>query len=137
MSNSDVYLTLINWRCFDVEIRSSFFFFFKNFSFSNIMIWEQKCFFRVNPKSTSFESQISTLFWRWWTDFVSALKYGYFFNVNIKILILKASWYKNKIVFLELIQNQRCFNVKMRRWFNVDKLELFRRWNMVIFSTLI
>ena len=40
-------------------------------------------------------------------------------------------------MFLESTQNQRCFNVKFRRWFNVDKLMLFRRWNTVIFSTLI
>ena len=25
--------------------------------------------------------------------------------------------------------NQRCFNVKFRHWFYVDKLTLFRRWN--------
>ena len=40
-------------------------------------------------------------------------------------------------LFLESTQNQRCFNVKFRRWFNVDKLTLFRRWNTVIFSTMI
>ena len=52
------------------------------------------------------------------------------FNVNIKII---TSWASSH--FLESTQNQRCFNVKFRRWFNVDML--FRRWNTVIFSTLI
>ena len=32
-------------------------------------------------------------------------------------------------------QNQCCFNVKFGRWFNVDKVMLFRCWNTVIFST--
>ena len=40
-------------------------------------------------------------------------------------------------LFLESTQNQHCFNVKFWRWFNVDKLTFFWRWNMVIFSTLI
>ena len=34
-------------------------------------------------------------------------------------------------------QNQRCFNVKFRRWYNVDKLTLLKRWNAVILSTVI
>ena len=52
---------------------------------------------------------------------VSTLMYGYLFNVDIKILIFQTSWYKNKI----------------RRWFNVDKVTLFRLSNTDIFLTLI
>ena len=44
-------------------------------------------------------------------------------------------WEQNR--FLVSTQNQRCFNVKFRRWFNVDKMTLFRRWNTVTSSTLI
>ena len=44
-------------------------------------------------------------------------------------------------LFLWSTQNQCCFIVKFRRWFNVDKLTLSRRWNTVTntvtFSTLI
>ena len=40
-------------------------------------------------------------------------------------------------MFLQSTQNQRCFNVKFRGWLNVDKLTLIRRWNAVVFSTLI
>ena len=54
-----------------------------------------------------------------------------------RFLIFQTSRYMNKIAFLESAQNQRCFRVKFRRWFNVDKLTLFRRSNTVIFSTLI
>ena len=32
-------------------------------------------------------------------------------------------------------QNQRYFNDKFRRWFNVDKTTLFGCWNIVIYST--
>ena len=32
-------------------------------------------------------------------------------------------------------QNQRYFNDKFRRWFNVDKTTLFECWNIVIYST--
>ena len=35
-------------------------------------------------------------------------------------------WEQNR--FLVSPQNQRCYNVKFWRWFNVDKLTLFRRW---------
>ena len=78
----------------------------------------------VNPKSTLFQ-----------LDIFSTLKYGYLFNVNLNILIFQVLWYKNKIV-LESTQNQRFLNVKFRRWFNVDKLTLFRGWNTCTFSTL-
>ena len=78
----------------------------------------------VNPKSMLFQ-----------LDIVSTLKYGYLFNVILNILIFKALWYKNKIV-LESTQNQRFLIVKFRRWFNVDKLTLFRIWNTCTFSTL-
>ena len=40
-------------------------------------------------------------------------------------------------LFFESTQNQCCFNVKFQRWFNVDKLPLFRHWNTVISSTFI
>ena len=33
-------------------------------------------------------------------------------------------------------QNQCCFNVEFRRWFNFDKETLFRRWNTVTSSML-
>ena len=29
---------------------------------------------------------------------------------------------------LESTQNKRCFNVNFQRWFNIDKLTLFRHW---------
>ena len=71
-----------------------------------------------------------TLFRRWNTV-------GHLFNVDIKILIFQTSWHMNKIDFLESAQNQRCSSVKLRRWFNVNKLTFFRRSNTVIFLTLI
>ena len=43
------------------------------------------------------------------------------------MLIWRFSFFKHS-AFLESTQNQRFFNVKFRRWFNVDKLTLFRRW---------
>ena len=70
-----------------------------------------------------------TLFQRWNTVI--------FLVLLERFLIFQTSWYINKLAFLESAQNQRCFNVKFRRWFNVDKLMLFRRWNTVTFSTLI
>ena len=52
------------------------------------------------------------------------------------ILIFQAPSYKNKIVFRVNLKST-LFNVKFRLWLKVDKLTLFRRWNMIIFSTLI
>ena len=46
------------------------------------------------------------------------------FSVNMKIIISWASQYKNK-TFSESIQNQPCFNVKFRLWFDFDKLTCF------------
>ena len=37
-------------------------------------------------------------------------------------------------MFFRVNHNQRCFNVKLRRWFNVNKLTLFWRWNILIES---
>ena len=56
------------------------------------------------------------------------------FNIDLTYWVC---WYNIGTLSLVLTQNHRCFNVKCRRWFNVDKLTLFRRWNTVIFSTLI
>ena len=39
-------------------------------------------------------------------------------------------------MFLWSTQNQRCSNFKFRRWFNIDKLNLFWCWNTIIISTL-
>ena len=50
------------------------------------------------------------------------LKYGYVFNVNIKLIIFQASLYKNKIVL-----RVNCFNVEFYRWINVDKSTLKQR----------
>ena len=38
-------------------------------------------------------------------------------------------------MLLESTQNQRYFNDKFRRWFNVDKTTLFGCWIIVIYST--
>ena len=58
------------------------------------------------------------------------LKYGYLFNINVKILIFQASWYKENIVFRANQKStlfQRCFNVEFYRWINVDKSTLNQR----------
>ena len=52
------------------------------------------------------------------------------------ILNFQAPSYKNKIVFRVNLKST-LFNVKFQLYFKVDKLTLFRRWNMIIFSTLI
>ena len=39
-------------------------------------------------------------------------------------------------MFLWSTQNQRRSNFKFRRWFNIDKLNLFWCWNTIIISTL-
>ena len=58
-------------------------------------------------------------------------------QILFSITVLKHCIIVKDNSFLESTQNQRCFNVKFRRWFNVDKLTLFRRWNTVIFLMLI
>ena len=85
-------------------------------------------FFRVNPKSTLFQHEISTLIQGWQTDVISTLKYCYLFNVTRKILIFQASLYKNKIVF---IVNPK--STSFQRWI----LSMNQRWQIVIESTWI
>ena len=63
---------------------------------------------------------------RWQTDFVSTLKYGYYFNVTIKILIFQASLYKNKIAFRV---NPK--SALFQRWI----LSMNQRWQIHIEST--
>ena len=58
-------------------------------------------------------------------------------QISFSVTVLKHCIIVKDNSFLESTQNQRCFNVKFRRWFNVDKLTLFRRWNTVIFLMLI
>ena len=55
-------------------------------------------------------------------------------QISFSVTVLKHCIIVKDNSFLESNQNQRCFNVKFRRWFNVDKLTLFRRWNTVIFN---
>ena len=58
------------------------------------------------------------------------LKYGYLFNINVKILIFQASWYKENIFFRANQKStlfQRCFNVEFYQWINGDKLTLNQR----------
>ena len=71
---------------------------------------------------------MSTLIQRWQTEVVSTLKYGYLFNVTIKILIFQASLYRNKIVFR--------VNPKLtlfQRWI----LSMNQRWQTDVESTWI
>ena len=56
------------------------------------------------------------------------MKYGYLFNVNIKILIFQASWYKNKIVFRV---NPK--STLFQRWI----LSINQRWQIDVESTWI
>ena len=46
------------------------------------------------------------------TDLVLTFKYGYLFNVNMKILVLHKKQEQN---FLESTYNQLCFNIKFPR----------------------
>ena len=87
----------------------------------------QRCF---NIKFRRWFNVDKLTFFRRWNTVI-------FLMLIWRIVIFQASWYMNKIAFLEPAQNQRCFNVEFRRWFNVDKLTLFRSTNTVIFSTLI
>ena len=67
-----------------------------------------------------------TFFRRWNTvissKLIQTLQFLKHYNIRTKIFSLST-------------QNQRYFNVKLRRWLNVDKLTLFRSWNTVIIST--
>ena len=110
-----VDLTLINWRCFDVEIRLSFQRKYKDFNFFNVNIkilifqasrHNNKIVFRVNPKSTLFQRWILSMNQRWQIDVESTWISGWptsrrYFNIyqhwiNVECLLGKcpkvATW---------------------------------------------
>ena len=71
---------------------------------------------------------------RWQTDVVSTLKYGYLFNVTIRILIFQASLYKNKTVFR--VNPKSTLN----QWIEMSwivELSMNQRWQIDVESTWI
>ena len=62
------------------------------------------------------------------------LKIRWYWRANLTCWVC---WYNRTKIILVSNQNHNCFKVKFWRWFTADKLTLFRRWNTVIFSTLI
>ena len=58
-------------------------------------------------------------------------------QILLSVTVLKHCIIVKDNGFLESTQNQRCFNLKFQRWFNFDKLTLFRCWNTAIFLMLI
>ena len=72
-----------------------------------------KLFFRVNPKSTLFRHQLSTLIQNWYAEVASTLTYSDLFNidkdVNFSTIMIWEQFF------------QWCFNIEFYRWINVEK----------------